>query len=71
MSDFLKNMDGDVCIDFQNAWNEKRNHRERVYISYDSTSKICEAGNLKIVEVGHSKKNVETDIFNYAIAYDT
>ena len=70
VSDFLKSVDNDVCVDFQNTWNEERNHRERVYISYDSTSKLCEAGDLKIVEVGHSKENVETDIFNYAIAYD-
>ncbi len=49
----------------------ERKHRERIYISYDSTSKICEAGDLKIVETGHSKENEETDIFNYAIAYDT
>ena len=71
ISDFLKSMDQDISVDFLNAWNEERNHRERVYISYDSTSKICDAGDLKIVEVGHSKENVETDIFNYAIAYDT
>ena len=56
---------------FQNDWNAERNHRERIYFSYDSTSKICEAGDLRIVEVGHSKENVETDIFNYAITYDT
>lgn len=71
VSDFLNSMDQDVSVDFQNAWNEERNHRERVYISYDSTSKLCQAGDLKIVEVGHSKENVETDIFNYAVAYDT
>lgn len=71
ISHFLKTMDQDISVDFLNAWNERRNHRERVYISYDSTSKICDAGDLKIVEVGHSKENVETDIFNYAIAYDT
>lgn len=71
VSEFLRSMDEEVSISFQNDWNEERNHRERIYISYDSTSKICEAGDLRIVEVGHSKENVETTIFNYAIAYDT
>lgn len=71
VSEFLRSMDEEVSVSFQNDWNEERNHRERIYISYDSTSKICEAGDLRIVEVGHSKENVETNIFNYAIAYDT
>lgn len=71
VSDFLSNMDENTSIMFQNDWNAERNHRERIYFSYDSTSKICEAGDLRIVEVGHSKENVETDIFNYAIAYDS
>ena len=31
----------------------------------------CEAGDLRIVEMGHSKDSQETNIFNYAIAYDT
>ena len=71
VSEFLGTMDDRISVSFQNDWNEERNRRERIYISYDSTSKICEAGDLRIVEVGHSKENVETTIFNYAIAYDT
>lgn len=71
VGEFLHLMDEEVSVSFQNDWNEERNHRERIYISYDSTSKICEAGDLRVVEVGHSKENVETTIFNYAIAYDT
>ena len=69
--DFLRSMDREVSAAFQNDWNRERNHRERIYISYDSTSKHCEAGDLRIVEMGHSKENEETNIFNYAIAYDT
>ena len=71
VSGFLKTMDEEIGAAFQNDWNAKRNHRERIYISYDSTSKHCEAGDLRIVEKGHSKDNEEADIFNYAIAYDT
>ena len=71
VGEFLHSMDEEISVSFQNEWNEARNHRDRIYISYDSTSKICEAGDLRIVEVGHSKENIETTIFNYAIAYDT
>lgn len=71
VSGFLSSLDPEISVDFLNEWNEERNHRERIYISYDSTSKRCEAGDLRIVEVGHSKENEEANIFNYAIAYDT
>ena len=66
----LKSMDREVSAAFQNDWNEKRNHRERVYVSYDSTSKHCEAGDLRIVEKG-IPRITKKQIFNYAIAYDT
>lgn len=59
VSGFLKSMDEEASVSFQNEWNEKRNHRERIYISYDSTSKHCETGDLRIVEQGHSKENEE------------
>lgn len=71
ISSFLKSMSAEAQADFLNDWNADRNHQERVYISYDSTSKHCEAGDLRIVEKGHSKENEERNIFNYAIAYDT
>ena len=71
VSDFLQEMDPELNSSFQDDWNTRRNHREKIYISYDSTSKHCEAGDLRIVEKGHSKENEETNIFNYAVAYDT
>lgn len=71
ISDLLQSMDQEISAAFQNEWNSSRNHREKIYISYDSTSKHCEAGDLRIVEKGHSKLNEETNIFNYAIAFDT
>lgn len=71
ISDFLRSIDDEIGIAFQNEWNQSRNRRERIYISYDSTSKHCEAGDLRIVEVGHSKNNEQINIFNYAIAFDT
>ena len=71
VSDFLQGMEPEVGSSFLDDWNARRNHREKIYISYDSTSKHCEAGDLRIVEKGHSKENEETNIFNYAVAYDT
>ena len=71
VSDFLQELEPEISSSFQNDWNAGRNHREKIYISYDSTSKHCEAGDLRIVEKGHSKENEETNIFNYAVAYDT
>ena len=70
ISDFLKTMDEEASVSFQNEWNAKRNYREKIYISYDSTNKQCQAGDVRIVEKGHSKEGIETEIFNYAIAFD-
>lgn len=70
VSDFLRDVTTDQRIRFLNEWNEKRDHRERIYISYDSTNKRSQAGEIDMVELGHAKEGVEGDIFNYAIAYD-
>ncbi len=70
VSDFLQKVTAEQRIRFLNEWNAVRDHREKIYISYDSTSKVSQAGDIDLVEVGHAKEGVETDIFNYAIAYD-
>ena len=70
ISSFLQAMGDEAGADFLNDWNENRDHREKIYASYDSTSKKS-SGDLRIVEMGHSKDDEETDIFNYSIAYDT
>lgn len=71
VSDLLQSMTTEMSAGFLNDWNEKRDHRERIYISYDSTNKNCQAGDLEIVEYGHPKVDMGAPIFNYAIAYDT
>ena len=38
ISDFLQSMDREVSAAFQNDWNRDRNHRVKIYISYDSTN---------------------------------
>ena len=70
VSDFLRDVTIDQRIRFLNEWNAKRDHREKIYISYDSTNKKSQAGEIDMVELGHSKDGIEEEIFNYAIAYD-
>lgn len=70
VSTFLRDVTVDQRINFLNEWNARRDHREKIYISYDSTNKHCSAGDIELVEIGHSKNGVEADIFNYSIAYD-
>ena len=71
VSDFLCSMTGEESIGFLNDWNAACDHREKIYISYDSTNKNSEAGNIEMVEFGEAKVDVGSPIFNYSIAYDT
>ena len=71
VSRFLTSIDEYQSMGFLNSWNEKRNHREKLYFSYDSTNKNCQAGDIEMVEFGKAKTDVGTPIFNYAIATDT
>jgi len=71
VSDFLGSITADQRVGFLNDWNESRNHREKIYISYDSTNKNCQAGQIELVEKGHAKEDRGFKIFNEAIAYDT
>lgn len=70
VSDFLQTITPDQSTGFLNGWNEQRNFRERIYISYDSTNKNCQAGDLEMVEFGHPKIDIGAPIFNYAMGYD-
>lgn len=70
VSDFLQEITIDQRIQFLNEWNSKRDHREKIYISYDATNKLSQAGDIDLVELGHAKEGIEADIFNYAVAYD-
>ena len=59
VSDFLNSVTDDQSIGVLN------------YISYDSTNKNCQAGDIEMVEFGHPKVDVGQPVFNYAVAYDT
>jgi transposase len=71
ISDFLASLQDDQRVGFLNEWNEGRDHREKIYISYDSTNKNCQAGEIELVEFGHPKEDKGVPVFNYSIAYDT
>lgn len=71
VSSFLKEVSLDQRVGFLNEWNENRDHREKIYISYDSTNKNCQAGDIRLVEFGHAKEDKGLPILNYSIAYDT
>jgi len=71
VSDFLSSITDDKSIGFLNSWNESRNHREKIYFSYDATNKICQAGDIEMVECGKAKGDSLQPVFNYALAYDS
>ena len=71
ISDFFASVTDDQRVGFLNEWNVNRDHREKIYISYDSTNKNCQAGELELVEFGHPKEDKGLPVFNYSIAYDT
>ena len=70
VSDFFRLITENQRQNFLDSWNEERNRRERIYISYDSTNKNCEAGNISMVEFGAAKVDTGQPIFNYAVGYD-
>ena len=70
ISDFLRDLSEDQRQMFLDLWNEERNRRERIYVSYDSTNKNCEAGDISMVEYGAAKVDAGLPIFKYSVAYD-
>jgi transposase len=70
VSDFINSITRDQSIAFQNEWNNTRDHREKIYISYDSTNKNCQSGDLDFVEFGHAKDDKGQPVLNFSIAYD-
>ena len=71
VSSFLHSITDNQRIKFLELWNKYRDHQNSIYISYDSTNKSCQAGDIEIVEFGKPKVDEGHPIFNYAIAYDT
>ncbi|HKM08049.1 MAG TPA: transposase, partial [Sphaerochaeta sp.] len=70
VSEFLSAMPEWCSVEFLDRWNEKRDHREKIYISYDSTNKDCQAGDIEMIEYGHAKSGKGLPVFNFSVAYD-
>lgn len=70
LSDFLRKINENQRQDFLDRWNKERSKRERIYISYNSTNKNCEAGNISMIEFGAAKVAAGLPVFNYAVEYD-
>lgn len=70
VSSFFKTVTFEQIAGFLNKWNEGRSRKEKIYISYDSTNKNSQAGDIDIVEYGKAKDDARLPIFNYSIAFD-
>lgn len=70
VSRMLKSIQRAQTIGFLDDWNKKRDHSQQVYISYDSSNKNCQAGDVGLVEYGKAKDDKGTPIFNVGVAFD-
>ena len=70
VSRLLGSLTRDHTIGFLDSWNARRDRRQRLYISYDSTNKNCQAGDVDIVEFGKAKDDKGLPVFNLALAFD-
>lgn len=66
----LSSISSDEIIDFLDLWNKKQDHRQKIYVSYDSTNKNTQAGDLDFAEFGHAKVDNGTPIINISLAFD-
>lgn len=70
VSRLLNSITKDHSVEFLDAWNKKRDRKQKIYVSYDSTNKNCQAGDISILEFGNAKHDIGSPIFNLAVAYD-
>lgn len=70
VSEFLHSITSDQSTGFLNDWNGSRSKQEKIYISYDSTNKNSQAGDVEMVEFGKAKEDLGLPILNYSIGYD-
>ena len=71
VSDFLHGLKPEQSVGFLNSWNRSKNKRQKIYLSYDSTNKNCQAGDIDLVEYGNAKVDAGLPIFNYSVACDS
>lgn len=70
VSDFINGITKDQSLAFLDEWNENQDQSQKIYISYDSTNKNCQAGDIDFVEYGHPKEDTSAPIINYSVAYE-
>lgn len=70
VSDFFQKMKQEQPIGFLNSWNKGRNKRQKIYLSYDSTNKSCQAGDIELAEFGKAKVDEGQPVINYSVACD-
>lgn len=67
----LKHVDRDDVSGFIHWWNrDAKKKKDIVYLSYDSTNKACQAGDIDLIEFGKAKVDLGQPIFNVTILYD-
>lgn len=71
VSDFFRKLRPEQSVGFLNSWNKSKNKRQKIYLSYDSTNKNCQAGDIDLLEYGNSKTDASLPIFNYSVACDS
>ncbi len=71
VSQFINSLKRDQSIEFLNQWNEAVPNKEHIYISYDSTNKNCQAGDIELAEFGYAKDEDGKPVINYSIGYDS
>ena len=70
VSRLLRSIRREQTIGFLDDWNKKRDHKQRIYVSYDSSNKNCQAGDIDLVEYGKAKDDKGFPVFNVGIAFD-
>ena len=70
VSKFLSSVKDEQIAGFLIDWNTDRDHKSRIYVSYDSTNKNCQAGDVDFVEFGKAKVDLGLPIFNVGLAMD-
>ena len=70
LSRFFADVSKDQIQGFLNDWNGRQDHRQRIYLSYDSTNENSQNGDIDIVEFGNAKDDKGLPIFNLSLAYD-
>lgn len=71
VSDFFRKLRTEQSVGFLNSWNKSKNKRQKIYLSYDSTNKNCQAGDIDLLEYGNAKTDASLPIFNYSVACDS